>query len=52
MTPDEYALYRQGYELAMSKAIEVVAAAHERFQLRVRTRKLDTKRRRQAERQA
>jgi hypothetical protein len=45
-TPEEFELYRQGYTLALVKALQAMEHAGQRFQLRQRTTRLDAKRRR------
>jgi hypothetical protein len=42
-TPDQFALYNAGYQLALTMALRVIQAAEERYQMHTRTRKLETR---------
>lgn len=48
-TAVEFHLYRSGYDMALVMALRVMHAAEERYQLIVRTKRLDAKRRREEE---
>lgn len=47
-TAAEFHLYRSGYDMALVMALRVMRAAEERYQLIVRTKRLDAARRRRA----
>lgn len=47
-TAEEFAVYRQGYDLALIMALRVMQAAERRFSLYKRTRRLEARKRRSA----
>jgi hypothetical protein len=46
-TAAEFAVYREGYELALRMALRVVLAADERYRMVTRTRRLEARRRKE-----
>lgn len=46
-TPEEFAVYREGYQMALIKALQTMQHAEHRFAMRRRTVRLDNKRRRE-----
>jgi hypothetical protein len=48
-TAVEFNLYRAGYDMALVMALRVMGAAAERYQLIVRTKRLEAKRRREGQ---
>lgn len=47
-TPDEWAIYVAGYDMALQMAMKVLEAGERRWSLYLRTRRLEAKLRRQA----
>lgn len=45
-TPEEFAVYREGYQMALVKAVQAIEFAGQRWKLRLRTTRLDAKRKR------
>jgi hypothetical protein len=48
-TPDQFAVYNAGYQMALTMALSVIQAAEERFKMHTRTRKLETRAKRARE---
>lgn len=47
-TPEEFAVYREGYRMALVKALQAMEFAEHRFAIRLRTTRLEAKRKREA----
>lgn len=45
-TPEEFAVYREGYQMALVKALQAIDYAGQRWKLRLRTTRLEEKRKR------
>lgn len=46
-TPEQFAIYRQGYDYALVMALRVMDAAERRYRLRVNTKRLEARRRKE-----
>jgi hypothetical protein len=48
-TPEQFAIYREGYQMALVKSLQAIDYAGQRWKLRLRTTRLDAKRKRASE---